>query len=75
MICHLKDEHRLGRNHLKGREGDRINVILAAAGYKLRPAAPLAGRAFACLDLFHARTRPAPHLLNQAQRKFITDDL
>ena len=23
----------MGRNHLKGREGDRINAVLAAAGY------------------------------------------
>jgi IS5 family transposase len=23
----------MGRNHLKGREGDRINALLAAAGY------------------------------------------
>ena len=33
VIGHLKAEHRLGHNHLKGREGDRINAVLAAAGY------------------------------------------
>ena len=33
VIGHLKDDHRLRRNHLKGRDGDRINVVLAAAGY------------------------------------------
>jgi IS5 family transposase len=33
VIGHLKDDHRMRRNHLKGREGDRINVVLAAAGY------------------------------------------
>jgi IS5 family transposase len=33
VIGHLKAEHRLGRNHLKGRDGDRANAILAAAGY------------------------------------------
>ena len=27
------EDHRLGRNYLKGREGDRINAILAAIGY------------------------------------------
>jgi IS5 family transposase len=32
-IGHLKAEHRLGRNYLKGRDGDRINAVLAAAGY------------------------------------------
>lgn len=36
VIGHLKEEHRLGRNFLKGREGDRINAILAAAGLKFR---------------------------------------
>ena len=30
---HVKAEHRMDRNYLKGREGDRINAILAAAGY------------------------------------------
>jgi IS5 family transposase len=32
VIGHLKEEHRLGRNYLKGREGDRTNAVLAAAG-------------------------------------------
>ncbi len=33
VIGHVKAEHRMDRNYLKGREGDRINAILAAAGY------------------------------------------
>ena len=33
VIGHLKAEHRMGRNHLKGRDGDRANAVLAAAGY------------------------------------------
>lgn len=33
VIDHLKAEHRIDRNHLKGREGDRVNAVLAAAGY------------------------------------------
>ncbi len=33
VIGHTKAEHRLGRNYLKGRDGDRSNVVLAAAGY------------------------------------------
>lgn len=33
IIGHMKSEHRLDRNYLKGREGDRANAILAAAGY------------------------------------------
>jgi IS5 family transposase len=33
VIGHTKAEHRMGRNHLKGRDGDCINAVLAAAGY------------------------------------------
>jgi IS5 family transposase len=33
IIGHMKDAHHLGRNHLKGRQGDRINAVLAAAGF------------------------------------------
>ena len=33
VIGHVKAEHRMDRNHLKGREGDRINAVLAAAGF------------------------------------------
>lgn len=31
-IGHLKQEHRMDKNRLKGDEGDRINAILSAAG-------------------------------------------
>ena len=34
-IGHLKREHRMDRNRLKGRLGDRINAILSAAGMNL----------------------------------------
>jgi IS5 family transposase len=33
IIGHIKAEHWMDRNYLKGREGDRINAVLAAAGY------------------------------------------
>jgi IS5 family transposase len=33
VIGHLKSDHRMGHNYLKGRRGDRINAVLAAAGY------------------------------------------
>lgn len=33
VIGHVKAEHRMGRNYLKGREGDRINAVMAAVGY------------------------------------------
>src|SRR5258708_5403746 len=35
------------RNYLKGRDGDRINAILAAAGYNYQPAPALVRPAFA----------------------------
>jgi transposase, IS5 family len=33
VIGHLKAEHRMDRNYLKGRDGDRANAVFAAAGY------------------------------------------
>jgi transposase, IS5 family len=36
VIGHLKAEHRMDRNYLKGFAGDRANAILAAAGYNFR---------------------------------------
>jgi IS5 family transposase len=36
VIGHLKDDHRMGRNHLAHASGDAINAVLAAAGYNFR---------------------------------------
>jgi IS5 family transposase len=36
VIGHVKIDHRMDRNYLKGRKGDRANAILAAAGYNFR---------------------------------------
>ncbi|EKS00314.1 transposase DDE domain protein [Leptospira mayottensis 200901122] len=33
VIFHLKHDHNMIRNFLKGKEGDRINAILSAAGF------------------------------------------
>ena len=33
VIGHIKAEHRMDRNYLKGRDGDRSNAVLAAAGF------------------------------------------
>ncbi|MGI9457263.1 MAG: IS5 family transposase [Aeoliella sp.] len=35
-IGHLKSDNRMSRNHLTGKAGDRINTLLASAGYNLR---------------------------------------
>ncbi len=36
VIGHLKDDHRMRRNHLAHASGDAINAVLAAAGYNFR---------------------------------------
>lgn len=36
VISHVKKEHGLDRNYLKGKEGDRINAILSGCGFNLR---------------------------------------
>lgn len=36
VIGHLKSDGHLGRNFLKGRDGDHANAVLSATGYNLR---------------------------------------
>ena len=36
IIGHLKSDHRLGRNYLKGRLGDSMNALLAGIGFNFR---------------------------------------
>ena len=36
VIGHVKHDHALGRNFLKGKRGDRINAFMAACGFNLR---------------------------------------
>lgn len=36
VIGHLKQEHKMKRNHLLGQEGDRINALLTGCGFNLR---------------------------------------
>jgi len=35
MIGHLKSDHRMIRNYLKGTEGDMINTIMAATAFNM----------------------------------------
>lgn len=35
IIGHLKSDYRLNRNYLKGKAGDKANVVLAAAAYNM----------------------------------------
>lgn len=36
IFGHLKSDHRLERNHLKGKDGDRMNAILSGCGFNLK---------------------------------------
>ena len=36
IIGHLKEDHRMDRNYLKGKAGDRFNVKMAAIGFNFR---------------------------------------
>jgi IS5 family transposase len=63
VIGHLKAEHRMSRNYLKGRHGDRANAVLAAAGYNfgllLRWLAELL-RALIATVIFRSNASPQP---------------
>jgi hypothetical protein len=49
VIGHVKIDHRMDRNYLKGREGDRANAILVAAGYNFRLLIRWLPELFVCL--------------------------
>jgi len=51
VLGHMKNDGRLGRNWLKGEQGDRTNVILSACGQNLRL---ILARLIASLRLFFA---------------------
>ena len=57
VIGHLKSEHRMERNRLKGCVGDQLNAVLSACGFNLKKLL----RAFFCLDwleMFRRLLRP-----------------
>lgn len=70
VIGHLKSDHRLNRNYLKGFAGDQMNVLLAAAAFNFKKWMRLF--LFACKlwrwkqvfdDFIKALAKPAPILL------------
>ena len=65
VIAHLKAEHRMDRNHLKGRECDRFSAVLAAAGYNfgllLRWLAPIWHAIFDAFSRKPTASRSAPN--------------
>src|SRR5438105_15875152 len=60
VIGHLKDDHRMDRNHLKGPEGDRSNAVLAAAGHNFSLLLRWFEELLCALLLMLWCTRPAP---------------
>jgi IS5 family transposase len=62
VIGHLKEDHRMGRNYLKGRHGDRINAVLAATGYNFSLLLRWFRRLLRSLLLLLARAILAPRL-------------
>lgn len=36
VIGHGKEDGHLGRNYLKGRNGDQVNAVMSAVGYNMR---------------------------------------
>jgi hypothetical protein len=64
VIGHVKAEHRMGRNYLKGRDGDRINALLAAAGFNFGlPAMVRVAFAAVFIALFRGSSDPATSLI------------
>jgi len=63
VIGHVKAEHRMERNYRKGRSGDELNVIFAAAGFNLRKLL----RAFA-LFLYRIFKRAFSQLVSQLRK-------
>ena len=56
IFGHLKSDNRLDRNHLKGKDGDRMNAILAGCGFNRRK---LLGAFLSLLNSFTGRVHGA----------------
>jgi transposase, IS5 family len=74
VIGHLKDDHRMRRNYLKGRDGDRINAVLAAAGFNFSLLLRWFRRLLCALLLILSRPLGATLRLNRARKTFFTVD-
>jgi transposase, IS5 family len=59
----MKGDHRMGRNYLKGRDGDRINAVLAAAGYNFSLLLRWFEELLRTLSLILCRALLAPRLI------------
>jgi transposase, IS5 family len=71
----VKAEHRVERNYLKGRDGDRIYAVLATASYNFSLLLRWLANFFACPDcrVLRASRHSSSHL-NRIQSAFFTAD-
>ena len=75
VIGHVKAEHRMDRNYLKGRLGNRINAVPAAAGYNFGLLLRWLAENLACHHPGLHRNRPgSKDHLNQRSSAFFTED-
>ena len=75
MLGHLKAEHRIDRKYLKGRDGDRANAALAAAGYNFGLLLRWLQVLLRALIQTLLRTEPNPAGLKIDQPRYFADDL
>ena len=54
-IGHMKNDHRLDRNYLKGKAGDHANAVLSACGYNLRTIYRHIVSIFFCFSIFYVQ--------------------
>jgi hypothetical protein len=60
-IGHLKSDHRLSRNYLKGFVGDEINLLLAATAFNLKKGTvqSFVSTADSCIKSYHSFRAPS----------------
>ena len=63
VIGHIKAEHRMDRNYLKGRDGDRGNAVLAAAGFNFGLLLRWLAELLRTLIRMLAETTPTPQIV------------
>ena len=63
VIGHIKAEHRMDRNYLKGRDGDRSNAVLAAAGFNFGLLLRWLAELLRTLIRMLAETTPTPQIV------------
>jgi IS5 family transposase len=74
VIGHIKVERQMGRNHLKGRNGDRCNAVLAAGGYNFSLFLRWLARLLRTLFKMLFPSRKASQITKTTPRRFFTDD-